>query len=143
MNDELRAAFDLLDDALAEARAALEKPEPEPPCVALRMQNGCDVYADTVTLIKQWHDRNGDGTWVDYRFRGETMAVVSTDSPAAIRALCAAAGVPCPEEEKRVVGSVAMTLTRLLRIGIQTPWSWSEPVKHGAIGVAAGVTNSV
>ena len=29
MNDELRAAFDRLDAALAEARAALEKPEQE------------------------------------------------------------------------------------------------------------------
>lgn len=103
MNEELRVAFDRLDAALAEARAALEKPEPGP-------EPEPEPFVEVAGLANRWRytritqferDTIGWRVWGDCANKSghayiETYNITDA-SPFSIWQECVAAGVPCPE----------------------------------------------
>ncbi len=106
MNDELRAALDKLDAALAEARAALEKP------AAVTIQRGGAVTLDgkkigciapepmPQSITEKWGlaEPAPEPEPSSVVVLGSTFQQIDM-SPVAIRAACAEKGVPCPAEE--------------------------------------------
>lgn len=101
MNEELRAAFARLDAALAEARAALEKPEQEQPIVeVVRSRFGAGA-GKTVRLVKITRLENALGTdhltaYVEgVDACGPDRCVYATATPFSIWQECVKKGVPC------------------------------------------------
>ena len=101
MNDELKAAFDRMDQALAEARAALEKPEPGPPSVeVIDARSGATWLFSRIDRFElqdgRWrvwgHPRNANNGY------GCDGCYILTDAtPFSIWQAARAKGVPCCE----------------------------------------------
>lgn len=97
-------------------------PCPEPPTIALlNFYGGPITDVASITEVR----RHGNATKIicTHRAQGEwkTNAVcLVAETPAAIRALCDAAGVPCPEEEKpKTVQCSGWTWTHIRRVTVR------------------------
>lgn len=111
MNDELRAALDLLDSAIETARAALEPPEPEPPSVDVPRpeeekpktvtvtkldKRYCDCFSEVSSITAVWHNIEGPCLRIVGDGDTDTHTLTKMDL-ADIQRQAAEAGIELPE----------------------------------------------